>query len=676
MAAWCRSVGRGRGVAALILVSLAAVAGAAEEPPREAVFVSGRGGYHTYRIPALLVTKKGTLLAFCEGRKTGRADDGDIDLLLRRSEDGGRTWQPVQRVYEEEDARPVTIGNPCPVLDRQTGRIWLPFCRDNRDVLVTWSDDEGRTWAEPREITDAVKRPDWGWYATGPGVGIQLLHGPHRGRLLIPCDHRDADGRKVTSSHVIFSDDHGRTWQLGGTVAPHTNECQLAELRDGRLMINMRNYWGREGDRPERGGLRAVATSDDGGRTWSELRFDSTLIEPLCQASLIGIGAANGDDAAWLLFANPASQSKRHRLTVRLSTDGGHSWPVAKVLHAGPAAYCCLAALPEGAFGCLYEAGETDPYESLVFARFSRDWLTQDVAAAPARRGDDAAARVRRVLVIGIDGCRTDALLAADAPHLHRLMKEGAFSDRSDVLGRPQSGADTVSGPGWSSLLTGVWPDKHGVMDNGFKDHHLAEHPSLLGLIRQARPEAKTAAFVSWPPLAEQVFREGEGCRLFAAKDRDEYIRADRQVADAAVELLSHEDPVALFVYFGQVDETGHQFGFHPLLPQYTAAIAAVDEQVGRILEALRARKSSASEEWLILVGTDHGGRGARHGGGKEFPEVRQTFLILHGPRVVPGPIDGPTENVDLVCTALHHLGIQPAADWQLDGHVRAQRGE
>src|SRR5262245_16190531 len=125
----------------------------------------------------------------------------------------------MRLVYEEGGARAITIGNPCPVVDRETGAVWLTFCRDNDDVLVTSSTDDGRTWAVRRRNTERVKPAGWGWYATGPGVGIQLLRGPHRGRLIIPCDHGETiHGRRVMHSHVIFSDDHGRTWDLGGTV--------------------------------------------------------------------------------------------------------------------------------------------------------------------------------------------------------------------------------------------------------------------------------------------------------------------------------------------------------------------------------------------------------------------------------------------------------------------------
>jgi len=170
---------------AVLIAGAAGVAARAEEAPSHLdVYTSGQDGYHTYRIPAIVLTTEGTLLAFCEGRKTGRGDHGDLDLVLRRSTDGGKTWEPMQLVYEEGGTAKITIGNPCPVVDRTTRTVWLPFCRNNDRVLLTHSTDDGKTWAEPVEITENVKRPEWGWYATGPGHGIQLSGG----RLVIPCD--------------------------------------------------------------------------------------------------------------------------------------------------------------------------------------------------------------------------------------------------------------------------------------------------------------------------------------------------------------------------------------------------------------------------------------------------------------------------------------------------------
>ena len=324
------------------------------------VFTSGADGYHTYRIPSLLVSPGGHLLAFCEGRRNGRSDHGDLDLLMKRSEDGGETWSEQQVVYGEEGE--ITIGNPCPVVDGDTGMIWLPFCRNNGDVLITCSADDGRNWTEPRDLTADVKREEWTWYATGPGVGIQLEGGAYRGRLVIPSDHRAPDSYEW-GAHVFYSDDHGQTWELGEAIQPGANECQAVELVDGRLMMNMRMQGYHEG-------FRGVAFSDDGGATWSQLRHDEHLPCTICQASFLKCGDR-------LLFSNPVppEREKRVNMTVRMSADEGKSWPLARLLHEGPAAYSCLCALPDGDIACLYEAGEETAYEQLVFARFSREWL-------------------------------------------------------------------------------------------------------------------------------------------------------------------------------------------------------------------------------------------------------------------------------------------------------------
>jgi sialidase-1 len=342
------------------------------------LFVAGADGYDTYRIPALAVTTKGTLLALCEGRKNSRSDTGDIDLVLKRSRDGGQNWLPMQTAW---DAGPHTAGNPCVVVDQKNGRIWLLATHnlaedDLRPILngtskgtrtcwVMHSGDDGETWSRPTDITRDTKRPDWTWYATGPGCGIQL----RTRRLVIPCDHALA-GSGMFRSHVFYSDDHGRSWRVGGTVGDHVNECQVVERADGSLLLNMRNY-----ARGENGHRRAIATSTDGGKTWSELRYDPQLVEPVCQASLIRYTARPVYERNRLLFANPAS-TKREKMTVRLSYDEGETWAVTRELFKGPSAYSALAVLPDGRAACFYECGENHPYERIRLARFALDWLT------------------------------------------------------------------------------------------------------------------------------------------------------------------------------------------------------------------------------------------------------------------------------------------------------------
>lgn len=342
------------------------------------LFSKNTHGYHTFRIPSLIVSTKGTVLAFAEGRKESSSDTGDIDLVMRRSEDGGKTWGPLRVIWDDGSH---VCGNPTPVVDETTGTIWLLLtwnrgddherdiiakkATDTRRVFVTYSTDDGLTWATPKDITATTKEPSWGWYATGPGMGIQIKNGIHKGRLIIPSDHSYdsvdgtvSGGNFEYGAHVIYSDDHGKTWQLGGTIRPKMNECQVIERADGNgtLLMNMRSYFGKN--------RRALSLSDDGGITWSDPMEAVELVEPVCQAALIRY---KGD---WMLFSNPAS-TKRENMTLRLSKDDGRTWPISKILHAGPSAYSALAVLPNGDILCLYEKGNQNPYEQISLVRMT-----------------------------------------------------------------------------------------------------------------------------------------------------------------------------------------------------------------------------------------------------------------------------------------------------------------
>ncbi len=347
------------------------------------VFISGQAGYSGYRIPALAVTTKGTILAICEGRRNSLGDTGDIDLLVRRSTDHGKTWGPQQVVWDDGGN---TCGNPCVVVDRDTGKIWLlttwnrgddhegeiiaGASKDTRRVFVTHSDDDGLTWAKPVEITADVKQQDWTWYATGPGGGIQIERGPRKGRLVVPCDHIEKE-TKHYYSHVIYSDDHGKNWKLGGSTPQHkVNECEVVELADGRLMLNSRNYSAQR--------FRQIAFSDDGGLTWYNQRHDEALIEPVCQAAIERYRWPSQGKPGVILFSNPASTAGRRRMTVRASFDDGKTWPVARVLNPGPSAYSDLAVLPDGQIACLYEGGTDYDVQSMMFANFTLDSLQEE----------------------------------------------------------------------------------------------------------------------------------------------------------------------------------------------------------------------------------------------------------------------------------------------------------
>ncbi len=355
------------------------------------LFISGEGGYARYRIPALAVSTRGTLLAFCEARKYTGRDSDQIDLFLRRSFDNGRTFEAVQVVATDEGW---VCGNPAPVVDGETGRIWLPFCKNlkegdeslicegeaPRQVWLTYSDDDGASWVQPWEITAAVKRPNWSWYATGPGHGIQL----RSGRLVVACDHivlQDRSRQDPYYSHVIYSDDHGATWQIGGSVDEGTNESQAFETVDGWLHLNCRNKYLLDGG----GNYRAVGWSRDGGESFAPIVHDAALPEPICQAAVCRFTTTADHDRNRVLFSNPASRTRDH-LTVRLSYDEGRTWPVSRLLHPGPAAYSDLCVAQDMRICCLYERGREGPYERITLARFNVAWLTagEDRLAARA----------------------------------------------------------------------------------------------------------------------------------------------------------------------------------------------------------------------------------------------------------------------------------------------------
>ncbi|MFI6204797.1 exo-alpha-sialidase [Streptomyces sp. NPDC051041] len=350
-------------------------------------FRAGREGYASFRIPALVATGDGTLLAFCEGRVDSRDDFGHIDIVLKRSTDGGRTWGPLQ-VAAENGAG--LAGNPAPVV-LDTGRVLLVHVRnaasatedairrgtvgaaDGRRVWVRHSDDGGTTWSAPREITKAVKKPEWRWYATTPGHALQLSGG----RVVVPANHSlppaggdDGTEGRYNGGHCLLSDDRGATWRIGyvddntdGYV--NVNETTAAELPDGRVYFNARN------DSPSPGN-RADAYSGDGGRTLvKRFRPQAGLTGPVCQGSLLQLR-----DPDVLLFSGPADPGFRALMTVRASTDAGTTWRPVHTVDGLPAAYSDLVRVDENTVGLLYETGDFGAYETIAFRRVPVSGLT------------------------------------------------------------------------------------------------------------------------------------------------------------------------------------------------------------------------------------------------------------------------------------------------------------
>jgi predicted AlkP superfamily pyrophosphatase or phosphodiesterase len=271
----------------------------------------------------------------------------------------------------------------------------------------------------------------------------------------------------------------------------------------------------------------------------------------------------------------------------------------------------------------------------------------------------------KKVLLIGLDGVRIDVLADAHTPHLDRLIAEGAFND-AVVTAEP-----TVSGPDWSSMLTGVWPEKHGVYSNDFEGNQYATWPDFLTRLEQIDSSLATYAVLDWPPLGTTASGGPLISDLVDVKDSYDGDRLGYRVADslsvaAAVRHLETRDVDAAFVYLGDIDVVGHDVG--ALANEYRASIEWSDAQVGFLLQALERRPNFAGEDWLILVATDHGRRDdGGHGGSSELE--RTVFIIASGQSMEPGMrIDDPSGIVDVAATALMHLGYFDSS-WDLDGH-------
>lgn len=353
------------------LLALAGSAFAANKPEFSDVFIAGKDKFPSIRIPSVVVTKKGTVLAFAEGRMA-HADQANNKIILKRSADGGQTWGALQ-IVADDGAR--CLNNPCAVVEQSSGRVLVMFqsypaklrefskdmqtgCTGEHIVrsLITHSDDDGVTWSKFTDITASCKRPTVVMtVASGPGIGIQIQRGPHAGRLVMPFNERAG---KIFNVYTVYSDDRGASWKPGENAAGGVgNEVQVVELSDGTLRLNSRRSSGAK--------LRKTSVSADGGQTWSKLEDVPDLMDPTCMASVL----RRGDK---LFFSGPFA-AKRENGTIAMSGDDGKTWPVKKVLFPGSFAYSVLTALPDGTLGCLFE---TDGANRIVFARFAPDWLT------------------------------------------------------------------------------------------------------------------------------------------------------------------------------------------------------------------------------------------------------------------------------------------------------------
>ncbi len=347
---------------------------------RQPLFQAREGGYFNYRIPGLAVTPGGAVLAYCEARRNDGGDHDVIDILMRRSTDGGVTWSTPQIVADHCEFPETTMNNFVCIGDTKARRTHALFCNRYHRVYHMFSEDDGQNWSKPREITDVFEgfqnTYPWTIVAVGPGHGLQHSSG----RLIAPCWLSPGTNFHLPNRvGCIYSDDHGQTWQSAGMLPdnyPNTNEPVAVELSDGRVMINTR--CAHEIHR------RLISISPDGRGNWSDWQPVEDLVDPIC------FGSIHRYDAKTILFSNPDSTTTeltgnwnltydRRNLTVRASYDDGFTWPIKRPLESGPSGYSDLAVLSDGTILCLFEHGMikamSDPAR-LTLARFDMAWLS------------------------------------------------------------------------------------------------------------------------------------------------------------------------------------------------------------------------------------------------------------------------------------------------------------
>lgn len=341
------------------------------------VFISGQEGYKSFRIPAIVKLKNGDLLAIGEGRVKGAADYGNVDIVMKRSRDKGRTWDSLVKLVDEGEWQ---AGNPAPVLDQKDprypqGRLFLFYNTGNntegevrkgngkREVWYKTSTDGGYTWTSPINISSQVKDSSWRSYANTPGHALQLIHGPYAGRIYVPGNHSAGAPKprfEDYRSHGYYTDDHGEHFKLSESVPfDGSNEATAAEGLNGQLIMNMRNQ---KGD-PR---YRLVSLSNDGGLHWEKTYADSLLPDPVCEGAILNLRLKG---KKWLAFSNAADVKERNNLSLRISRDGGISWYRSILIyHADkgndPSAYSDIVELDKKTIGVLFER---DGYSSIEF---------------------------------------------------------------------------------------------------------------------------------------------------------------------------------------------------------------------------------------------------------------------------------------------------------------------
>lgn len=368
---------------------------------KHTLFEARTNGYHNYRVPGILTTQRGVLLATVEARRGGGGDWDGNDVLLRRSVDGGQSWADPQLVVSHADYGPGPISNFVMISDASDGSVQALYCHNYATVYAMKSNDDGLTFSNPVEITAALESfhaaYPWRVIATGPGHGIQLQMGAHAGRFVVPVWMSDGSGTEFGAGKLghrpsnvasIYSDDHGATWQCGDTIVyhspmtPNPSETLPLELSNGRVLFNVRTE--------STENRRLIVTSPDGATDWQIEKWDDALLEPVCMASILKLTQKSDNGVSYVVFANPDNLENeltppgrnlahdRKRLTVKLSGDDCESWSASRVIEAGPSGYSDLAQAQDGHILCIYEDGMIERMtdtKAVTVARFDLEWM-------------------------------------------------------------------------------------------------------------------------------------------------------------------------------------------------------------------------------------------------------------------------------------------------------------
>ncbi|GGA65075.1 neuraminidase [Edaphobacter acidisoli] len=373
----------------LVLLAYPSVAASSPQWSQTLLWKAGTDGYETFRIPGVVATARGTILAYAVGRRFLKDGDwSDSDIFFRRSDDDGSTWSRAYRVAGNSHG---VTDNPVAIADRRRGVIHLLYQHNYAQVFYMRSDDDGKSFTRPTDITSALvgirAKFDWTVVALGPGHAIQLRNG----RLLVPVWMAEGgsigNGRRrhsPTAITTLYSDNDGRTWHHGEIIAvnspdlPNPNEMQVVQLADGNIMANIRS-----------GGkqmLRAVAISPDGISHWTAPHFDKHLYDPICAAAIVRYGKDPTSGRNLMLFTNPDSQSLvgrssrshglRRNLVLKMSENGGGTWPASRLLHEGSAGYSDIAVAPDKMIYVIYEGAfkSGDKANSVTILRFNLAW--------------------------------------------------------------------------------------------------------------------------------------------------------------------------------------------------------------------------------------------------------------------------------------------------------------